>query len=89
MLPKKHLSGARKRKKRKQEDQFIELQKGSIHKFFQLQVMLQVARIIVLSFHSLASGFYNYMIHQYITTLHMLSAVHILDDSSYAKLFIF
>ncbi|KAF2943933.1 hypothetical protein DAI22_02g102200 [Oryza sativa Japonica Group] len=34
MLPKKHLSGAKKRKKRKRGDQFIESQKGAIHKFF-------------------------------------------------------
>ncbi|KAJ1278504.1 hypothetical protein BS78_04G084500 [Paspalum vaginatum] len=34
MLPKKHLSGAQKRKKRKQEDQFIESQKGALHKLF-------------------------------------------------------
>jgi hypothetical protein len=35
MLPKKHLSGAQKReKKRKLEDQFRESQKGVIHKFF-------------------------------------------------------
>ncbi|KAJ1283327.1 hypothetical protein BS78_03G119900 [Paspalum vaginatum] len=34
MLPEKHLSGAQKRKKRKQEDQFIESQKGALHKFF-------------------------------------------------------
>ncbi|XP_062182263.1 uncharacterized protein LOC133886585 [Phragmites australis] len=36
MLPKKHLSGAEKRKKRKREDQFIESQKGAIHKFFSI-----------------------------------------------------
>jgi hypothetical protein len=34
MLHKKHLSGALKRNKRKREDQFIESQKGAIHKFF-------------------------------------------------------
>jgi hypothetical protein len=34
MLPKKLLSGAQKRNKRKWEDQFIESQNGAIHKFF-------------------------------------------------------
>ena len=34
MLPKKHLSGAQKRKRKRVEDQFIESQKGAIHKFF-------------------------------------------------------
>jgi hypothetical protein len=34
MLPKKHLSGAQKRKKKKQEDEFIQSQKGAIHRFF-------------------------------------------------------
>ena len=34
MLPKNHLSGAQKRKKRKLEDQFIESQKGAKDKFF-------------------------------------------------------
>nr|TKV99675.1 hypothetical protein SEVIR_8G058800v2 [Setaria viridis] len=34
MLPKKHLSSAQKRKKRKQEDQFVESQRGALHKFF-------------------------------------------------------
>ena len=34
MLPKKHLSGAQKRNKRKRENQFIESQKGAIHMFF-------------------------------------------------------
>jgi hypothetical protein len=37
MLPKKHLSGAAKRKKRKLEDQFAQSQKGAIHKFFSSQ----------------------------------------------------
>nr|TKW25065.1 hypothetical protein SEVIR_3G092000v2 [Setaria viridis] len=34
MLPKKYLSGAEKRKKRKQEDQFVESQRDVLHKFF-------------------------------------------------------
>lgn len=34
MLPKKHMSGAQKRNKRKREERFIESQKGAIHKFF-------------------------------------------------------
>ena len=34
MLPKKYLWGSHKRKQRRVEDQFIESQKGSIHKFF-------------------------------------------------------
>ena len=34
MLPKKHLSGSQKRKQKRVEDQFIESQKGAIHKFF-------------------------------------------------------
>jgi hypothetical protein len=34
MLPKKHFSGAQKRKKRKQDDQLAESQKGAIYKFF-------------------------------------------------------
>jgi hypothetical protein len=33
-LPKKYLSRAQKRNKRKQENQFIESQKGAIHRFF-------------------------------------------------------
>jgi hypothetical protein len=33
MLPRQHLSGAQKRNKRKRKDQFIESQKGVIHKF--------------------------------------------------------
>jgi hypothetical protein len=45
--------------------------------------------IIVLEFPFISQWFYNYRIHQYIMTLHMVSVVHILDDSSYAKLFIF
>ena len=34
MLPKKYLLGTQKRKWKKLEDQFIESQKGVIHKFF-------------------------------------------------------
>jgi len=34
MLPKKHLLGARKRKRKKLADQFVESQRGGIHKFF-------------------------------------------------------
>jgi len=34
MLPKKYLSGSHKRKQKRVEDQFIESQKGAIHKFF-------------------------------------------------------
>ena len=34
MMPKKQLSGAQKRKKRKQDDQLAELQRGTLHKFF-------------------------------------------------------
>ncbi|KAL5647885.1 hypothetical protein ACJX0J_042240, partial [Zea mays] len=34
MLPTKYLSGAQKRNKRKRENQFIESQKGAIHRFF-------------------------------------------------------
>jgi hypothetical protein len=34
MLPKKHLSGAQKRKKRKQDNQLAESQRGAIYKFF-------------------------------------------------------
>jgi hypothetical protein len=34
MLHTKHLSGAQKRNKRKQENQLIESQKGAIHRFF-------------------------------------------------------
>ncbi|KAG2579201.1 hypothetical protein PVAP13_6NG248203 [Panicum virgatum] len=37
MLPKKQLSGAQKRKKRKHDDQLAESQRGTLHKFF-LQV---------------------------------------------------
>lgn len=33
MLPKKHLSGSAKRKKRKLDEQFIDSQKGAMHKF--------------------------------------------------------
>ena len=40
MLPKKHLSGAAKRKLKRQEDQFIQSQKGVIHKFLKLWVVL-------------------------------------------------
>jgi hypothetical protein len=42
MLPPKHLSGAQKRKKKKQEDLFIESQKGAIHKFFRTAVVVDV-----------------------------------------------
>ena len=34
MLPEKYLSGSQKRKRKRVEDQFIESQKGVIHKFF-------------------------------------------------------
>ena len=34
MLPKKHLSGAAKRNKRKRENQFIESQKYALNKYF-------------------------------------------------------
>ena len=34
MLPKKHLSGAQKKKKRKQQDQLVESQRGALDKFF-------------------------------------------------------
>jgi hypothetical protein len=34
MLPKKQLSGSQKRKKRKHDDQSVESQRGSLHKFF-------------------------------------------------------
>ena len=34
MLPKKQLSGAQKRKKRKHDDQLAESQRGALHKFF-------------------------------------------------------
>ena len=37
MLPKKHLSGSQKRKRKRVEDQFIESQKGAIHKFFSVE----------------------------------------------------
>jgi hypothetical protein len=41
MLPKKHLLGSEKRKKRKHGDQLVEPQRGTLHKFFLLvQVML-------------------------------------------------
>jgi hypothetical protein len=42
MLPPKHLSGAQKRKKKKQEDLFIESQKCAIHKFFPTAVVADV-----------------------------------------------
>ena len=46
MLPKKQLSGAQKRKKRKQDDQLAELQRGTLHKFFlQVQVMLMSMKL--------------------------------------------
>lgn len=35
MLPKKHLSGAQKRKRQKEKDQLAESQRGALHKFFQ------------------------------------------------------
>jgi hypothetical protein len=34
MLPKKHLSGAQKRKRQRQQEQLIQSQKGALHKFF-------------------------------------------------------
>ena len=34
MMPKKQLSGAQKRKKRKHDDQLAESQRGALHKFF-------------------------------------------------------
>src|SRR5687767_4681449 len=34
MLPKKQLSGAHKRKKRKHDDQLVESQRDALHKFF-------------------------------------------------------
>jgi hypothetical protein len=34
MLQKKHMSGAQKRKRKRQEDQFIESQRGALDKFF-------------------------------------------------------
>ena len=34
MLPKKHLSGAEKRKRKRLEEQFRESQRGALHKFF-------------------------------------------------------
>ena len=34
MLPKKHMSGSKKSNKRKREEQFIESQRGALHKFF-------------------------------------------------------
>jgi hypothetical protein len=43
MLPKKHLSGAQKRKKRKQEDQFVESQRGALHKFFAVSSNAEVS----------------------------------------------
>jgi hypothetical protein len=42
MLPPKHLSGAQKRKRKKQEDLFIESQKGAIRKFFPTAVVTNV-----------------------------------------------
>ena len=42
MLPKKHLSGAAKRKRKRQEGQFVQSQQGALDKFFQLQVVLCV-----------------------------------------------
>ena len=42
MLPKKHLSGAAKRKQKRQEEQFVQLQQGVLDKLFQLQVVLCV-----------------------------------------------
>jgi hypothetical protein len=45
MLPKKHLSGAQKRRKRKLEDELKESQKGAIHKFFHLQGMPKSVKI--------------------------------------------
>jgi hypothetical protein len=34
MLPKKHLSGVAKRKRKRQEEQFIQSQQGVLDKFF-------------------------------------------------------
>ena len=34
MLPKKHLSGATKRKRKRQEEQFVQSQQGALDKFF-------------------------------------------------------
>jgi hypothetical protein len=42
MPPPKHLSRAQKRKKKKQEDLFIESQKGDIRKFFPSAVVADV-----------------------------------------------
>jgi hypothetical protein len=34
MLPKKHLSGAAKRKRKRQEEQFVRSRQGALDKFF-------------------------------------------------------
>ena len=34
MLPKKHLSGCEKRKRKRQQDESVQSQKGAIHNFF-------------------------------------------------------
>ncbi|KAG6407688.1 hypothetical protein SASPL_130685 [Salvia splendens] len=42
MLPKKHLSGAQKRKKRKQDELFVESQRGALDKFFSVSSNVNV-----------------------------------------------
>ncbi|KAG6434835.1 hypothetical protein SASPL_106479 [Salvia splendens] len=42
MLPKKHLSGAQKRKKRKQDELFVESQRGALDKFFSVSSNVSV-----------------------------------------------
>ena len=42
MLPPKHLSGAKKRAKRKRESQFIESQRGALDKFFRASSSVDV-----------------------------------------------
>ena len=41
MLPKKHLSGSEKRRKKKAEKEFIDTQKGSMHKFLPRKVVAE------------------------------------------------
>ena len=44
MLPLKQLSGAQKRNKRKREEQFIESQRGALHRFFQVTSNAEVTQ---------------------------------------------
>ena len=40
MLPKKQLSGAQQRKKSKHDDKLAESQRGALHKFFSVEVVM-------------------------------------------------